>query len=358
MENKKIAFSVIDPDMRDVPVLSEDSRTDDKKPVKYGEDDKFPQFIKEMRGQSATMGTIVAGFVDYICGDGIDVSPDFSFFAKKINRRGETLEDLINQIAIDYTLYNGFAIQVVYAKHSKRKIAELYGLDFAKLRSNQSGSRFWYLSYDGESVSRAKQYQAFDRDMSGQMEPSQIFYFKNGARTTYPHPMYEGGLKDIMIEAACTDYSLNSVSHGFMARYLLTFPESYNLPDEQKKAIENGIREKFCGVSAPVNFMLNWAQGEKGITVDRIEGDDVVERFESTRKDSRENIYTAFRATPNLFGLPTATTGFNAQEYSQAFKLFQKTVIGPMQNRICQAFDKIFDTTDFVKIKPFTINFE
>ncbi len=358
MENKKIAFSVIDPEMREIPVLSEDSRTDDKKPVKYGEDDKFPQFIKELRAKSATMGTIVSGFVDYICGDGIEVSPEFSVFAQRINRRGETLEDLINQIALDYTLYNGFAIQVIYAKNDKRKIAELYGLDFAKLRSNNSGSRFWYISYEGESVSRAKQYEAFDRDRSGEMEPSQIFYFKNGARTTYPHPMYEGGLKDIMIEVASAEYSLNSVSRGFMARYLLTFPESYNLSDQQKKAIENGIREKFCGVSSPVNFMLNWAQGENGVKVERIEGDDVVERFESTRKYSRENIYTAFRATPNLFGLPTETTGFNAQEYSQAFRLFQKTVISPMQNRICQAFDKIFDTTDFVKIKPFTINFE
>ncbi len=358
MENKKIAFSVIDPDRPAVPVLSENFRTDDSKPVKYGEDDNFPQFIAELNEQSVTMGTIVSGFVDYICGDGIEVSPDFSFFAKKINRRGETLEDLIKQLALDYTLYNGFAIQVVYAKNSERKIAELYGLDFGKLRSNQSGTRLWYIPYYGASVSRAKQYQAFDMDMAGQMEPSQIFYFKNGARTTYPRPMYSGGIRDIMVEVAAAEYSLNSVSRGFMARYLLTFHDSYNLPDEQKKAIENGIREKFCGVSSPVNFMLNWAQGEKGLTVDRIEGDDVVERFESTRKYSRENIYTAFRATPNLFGLPTATTGFNAQEYSQAFRLFQKTVIGPMQNRICQAFDKIFDTTDFVKITPFTINFE
>lgn len=358
MDNKKIAFSVIDPDSPVVPVLSENYRADDSKPVKYGEDDNFPQFISELNESSVTMGTIVSGFVDYICGDGIDVSPDFSSWEKKINRRDETLEDLIRQIAIDYTLYNGFAIQVVYAKHSERRIAELYGLDFGKLRSNQSGTRLWYIPYYGASVSRAKQYQAFDRDMAGKMDPSQIFYFKNGARTTYPRPMYNGGIRDIMIEVAASQYSLNSVSRGFMARYLLTFHDSYNLPDEQKKAIEDGIREKFCGVSAPVNFMLNWAQGEKGLTVDRIEGDDVVERFESTRKDSRENIYTAFRATPNLFGLPTATTGFNAQEYSQAFRLFQKTVIGPMQQRICGAFDKIFDTKDVVKIKPFAINFE
>jgi hypothetical protein len=71
-----------------------------------------------------------------------------------------------------------------------------------------------------------------------------------------------------------------------------------------------------------------------------------------------EKLFTAFRATPVLFGIVTKSNGFSTTEYSDSFKLFNKTVVSPIQDAIIDCFDKIFGVTDSVVIAPFTITFD
>ena len=91
--------------------------------------------------------------------------------------------------------------------------------------------------------------------------------------------------------------------------------------------------------------------------IQKIETDDTPERFIAVKDNARENIFISLRATPNLFGLMTTTTGFNEQEFSSAFKLFQKTVIQPIQDIIEESISKIFAVDKSIKITPFNINF-
>ena len=50
-------------------------------------------------------------------------------------------------------------------------------------------------------------------------------------------------------------------------------------------------------------------------------------------------------------------TGFNSQEYSSAFKLYQKTVIQAVQDGIKANIDKVFGVKDGISIAPFFIDF-
>lgn len=63
------------------------------------------------------------------------------------------------------------------------------------------------------------------------------------------------------------------------------------------------------------------------------------------------------RATPNLFGLPTATTGFNSQEYSDSLKLYEKTVVSSIRDIIKEAINRILGTKEALIITPFNISF-
>ena len=56
-------------------------------------------------------------------------------------------------------------------------------------------------------------------------------------------------------------------------------------------------------------------------------------------------------------GVTDATHAFSTQQYSDSFKLFQKTVISPIQDVIVEAINKIIGE-DAVSIVPFAINFE
>ena len=68
-----------------------------------------------------------------------------------------------------------------------------------------------------------------------------------------------------------------------------------------------------------------------------------------------KQIYTAFRAVPSLFGLPTAS-GFSTEEYEEAFKLYNRTTVRPIQRMIADAYDKIYGQKGVLNITPFTLD--
>ena len=65
----------------------------------------------------------------------------------------------------------------------------------------------------------------------------------------------------------------------------------------------------------------------------------------------------AFRVTPNLLGLPTETSGFNMQEYKEAYALFYTTVIRPIQKLIVDKVNYLFGN-ELANIIPFKVDFE
>ena len=70
---------------------------------------------------------------------------------------------------------------------------------------------------------------------------------------------------------------------------------------------------------------------------------------------AKSQIFTAFRAIPQLFGDMSAATGFNSQEFTESFKVFNRTVVRPVQQTICDSIDKIFGIGNSVNITPFSI---
>ena len=89
-----------------------------------------------------------------------------------------------------------------------------------------------------------------------------------------------------------------------------------------------------------------------------LSSDDFADRYDSLEKRNKQQIYCAFRATPVLFGLTAEANGFATNEYRDSYKLFNKTVVNPIQADIIDAFDKIFGMKNSVTITPFTITFD
>ena len=129
-----------------------------------------------------------------------------------------------------------------------------------------------------------------------------------------------------------------------------------NPNEDQKKEIEQDIIEKFSGFQNAGRFLVSYNDSaENATTIERLNGDDFDEKYSALSERSKEQIFTAFRATPNLFGFPNQTTGFNEQEYASSFKLYNRTVVRPIQNAIADAFDKILGQTGSITIEPFSI---
>jgi hypothetical protein len=126
--------------------------------------------------------------------------------------------------------------------------------------------------------------------------------------------------------------------------------------DEEKKEIEKNISDKFCGASNAGTFLLNFANGkENSAEVVKLDTEDFGEKYNAAATRAREQIFCAFRAVPALFGLMTESKGFSQEEFEQAFKLYNRTVVRSIQTLICDEIDKVMGVKGSLVINPFSI---
>lgn len=353
MENMQLNMSVLSAEPKYQFEYTEPTYSNDQI-VSYGSDNAAPKLFNDCFRQSATLGSIINGNIAYILGDDISVTGEF---AEKVNKKGMSMRQFIAHIALDYEVYGGFAFQVIYSKLLVP--VELYPLDFAKCRTNESGNKIFYSKKGWSKYStKSDVYSRFGFETVSLENPTQIFYFKGDyTKNVYPLPPFYSALNDILTEIECSKYSLSTVSSGFSARYLLQFPSEVNLTDEQKRGVETSIKNKFCGSTPETSFMLYWKESTEGISISKIEVDDAPEKYIAIKDNARANIFTSMRATPLLFGLPNASNGFSTNEYKDCYKLYQKSVIAPIQDIIKECIEKVIGA-DTITIKPYMINWE
>lgn len=354
-EGKTLQFSIVEPDTVKIPVYEENTNT--KTYVYWGADNAFPQFVNMLYAESATVRAIVDGSAFYICGNGISVGAGAAKFTEKVNRDGQTFNDICEQLATDLMKLNGFAIQVIYDKLGA--IAELYALDFTRIRVSSDGKKVYYAKKWGQYTGKFKVYDAFDRNNIDPENRTQIYYYKGSARTVYPRPIWEGSFKDVLAEINASKYVLNSMANGLAAKSIITLPNVDGLlTDDDKAAVEKAIKTKFTGPDADSSFFLFWKdQNNAELKVDTIKQEDESNKFINLKKAARENIFTAFRCSPNIFGLANDNSGvFSKDSYKDAFELYNKTQVIPRQKKIERVFNQILGSTDTIKFLPFDID--
>lgn len=325
--------------------------------VQWGADNAAPLLYRNCYRNSATLKSIIDGSVNYVLGDNIIVNA--GAWQKEVNRRGMTMRQFVAHLAMSFLTFGGYAFQVVYNRLFIP--VELFPLDLTKIRTNESGSKVWFNKKGWAKYStKAEEFDAWNPEKIDPEKLTQIFVFKGDfTSNVYPLPPYYGAIADVLTEIECGRYSLNSVTNGFSGKYIINFPEANNLTDEQKRGIEDAIKKKYSGSEAEANFLMYWSEdGDKKIEISKIEGDDTPDRYIAIKDNARQNIFISMRATPNLFGLPTATTGFNSQEYTAAMKLFERTVIDPIRDGIKESISKVVGVENAIQFVPFTISFD
>ena len=357
-DNENIRLSVLDVEKK-YTIDPEELTYGTNKMVTWGVDNRLPVLYRNCYNQSASLKAIIDGSINYVLGDEVIVEPQAASWAETVNRNGMTMRQLIAKLAFNYFVFGGFAIQVVYNKLGS--VVELFPLDFGRCRTNENNSKIYYAKSWTKYQTKSEEFDAFDPKKLDMSKPTQIYYFKGDfTSSVYPLPPYAGAIYDVLTEVECSKYSLNTVARGFSAKYVFNFPETTNLTDEQKQGIEASIKNKFCGSDNETNFMLYWrnAPDDDGLKIEKIESDETSERYIAIKDNARTNIFVGMKATPVLFGLPNASNGFSTQEYSDSFKLYQKTVIDPVRDIIKEAFSKITGIQDGITITPFTLQFD
>lgn len=358
-----VAFAAIDPYI-EVNILSPiEKRNAGRDFIEWGEGNRYPDYLLELYNNVSTLRSIVNGCIDFIAGDNATIAPLRGMMA--MNYRGDNIFQQIRDIAKDYCIYGGFALQVIRGRDGQP--AEIYHLDMRHLRSNKENDVFYYAEdwHKGgrRDVVVYPKFIHLDNwellsDEEKDRHASSVLFVKNVNTQVYPAPLYAAAIKACEIERCVDDFHLNAINNGFMPSYILNF--NNGIPnDEQKAEISRNIDEKFSGHSNAGRILLSWnSSKENALTTEKVDIEDFGEKYQSLAKHSRQQIFTAFRANPNLFGIPTESLGFSQEEYDSAFRLFNRTQVRPVQKMITDAYEKIYGINGVLTITPFSLEEE
>ena len=332
--------------------------------VEWGTRNAYPDYLLDLYNNVPTLRSIINGTTDYVAGDDVTIMPlQKEFTNQEMNRRGDTIREQVTDIAKDFEIYGGFALQVI--RNLAGEVAEVYYIDMRYLRTNKEGDVFYYSEKWGKS-SRTDMvvYPAFLpkieweklSDEERNRHASSILFVKNVHTQVYPAPLYAASVKACEIERLIDEFHLSDINNHFVSSAIINFNNG-DPGQEIKSEIERGFNEKFCGASNGGRVAFSWNPNKESATdIVEFKMEDFGERYKALSQHSRTQIFTSFRAIPLLFGLTSeANTGFSTEEFEQSFKLYNRTQIQPVQRMICDAYDKIYGQRGVLTIRPFSL---
>lgn len=362
----RISFAAIDPYIDTHIILPQEKFVSAKDLMEWGTRNSYPDYLLDLYNNVPTLRAIINGNIDFIAGDDVSILPLTQHLPNGImNNKGDHIREQIKDISKDYEIYGGFALQII--RNLIGEVAEVYYIDMRFLRTNKEGNVFYYCEDWSKSVRKdVVVYPAFMPNLNWEAlddearnrNASSILYAKNVHTQVYPAPLYAASIKACEIERLIDDFHLSDINNHFVSSAIINF--NNGIPDDEvKEQIEREFTEKFCGASNGGRTAFSWNPNKESATdIVEFEVKDFGERYKTLSDHSRQQIFTAFRANPNLFGIPTEGNGFANEQYAESFKLYNRTQIKPVQRMIADAYDKIYGQPKVLTIVPFSMDGE
>lgn len=312
----------------------------------WGQDNKFPQDLFNLYLNCPISSGIINGTIDFVSGNEVVSNLDI------VNRDGETVNDIIRKIATDYMIFGGFALQIINLPNKK----ELYVLDMQRVRVNENEDKIYYCKSWNKYGSKIVTYDAYDGRLN---QPNSVLLYKGHlTRDCYPIPTYIGALDSIRTSCEIGKFHLNNILNNLSSSAIVNFNNGVPSTEIQHD-IERRLNEKFTGADNAGRTLVTFNDSkESAVTIERLGEDRLDEKFNTLNKSITQEIFIAFRATPELFGFSSEGNGFSKSEFLEAFDLYNKTVVKPIQNDIVRVFERIYGVKDVIKFVPFQISEE
>ena len=309
---------------------------------------RYPEYLLNLYRRSAKHHAIINSKKDYVVGQGWSVDAEgldtmglarLQQFINEPNQY-ESLNDILEKVALDYELYNGFALEIVYNQLND-KIAAIYHADFARYRSNEDGTKFYYSEDWKKHNPVVEEIDAFNwKEPSGK----QLLYVKGYSPDCkyYPLPTYLGSTGYIELDVEISNFHLNAVKNNFVGGTIVSFYNGEPTLEEQEE-IERQIKDKFTGTDNANSIVLNFADSrDRGVEIQQLNGNDFDKRFDILNKTVQREIYAGHSVTdPALFGIKEDGIFTSRNQLVDSFELFQNTYVNNRQQFIERVFNEL-----------------
>jgi hypothetical protein len=353
-----------------VPVFSE---VRNKDYISYGENNNYPNFLVTLFNRSAKHNAILTAKQLYIAGQGLAFNTDGLPTDKIVSTQAliqnpnpyENLHSISSKMALDIELFGGCYLHIIKTK-DKKNIAEVYHLDYCKLRTNKDNSKIYYsehwLNDDGTDNSSIKPDQITEYPAYGSKDYDKakdgVLYYKQYRPNieTYTLPEYVGAVPAIITDAEIANFHRASIQNNFMGGTMITFANG--VPSEEEMAtIEKQLKKKFVGTDRANSLVIDFVDDPaRAPQIQQLTGNDFDKRYEALNQTIQEEIFVGHKVTsPQLFGVRTEGQLGGRNELATSFQLFQNTYITPKQNQIEEILNELVGLTKrltFIPIEP------
>lgn len=317
-------------------------RKDEAGVVFLGAKNLFYEDLVKYREESPTNGAIISGIAGFIAGRGVKIKRSDNEASDKamVNKLFPFKE--VKKVAKDYATFGEGAFLVVKNKDGDNvRINKCLHIERDILAPfiNDKGEIIEYWADPNKKWTDKKEcdvYKVFDPSNSKETNKTEIIVIKDyqAGRNYISLPEYVQGLNYAILESKIAVYSVNHISRGFSAGWVVNFNNGVPKDEETKTEIETAVKSKFTGEENAGNVIISFNNSkEVATTVETIEQNTSHEQWQFWTGEARTQIMVAHRVTsPQLFGIKDGSgLGNNAEELETAFELYMKTVVEPIQ---------------------------
>jgi hypothetical protein len=332
--------------------------------VFYGTDNLLPQYFIDLFDNCAIHKAVITSKVNQIMGDGI-VSLNNPMATVNMVNESENVADVMRKAALDFMLFGGFALNVIWAK-DRKSIAEIYHLDFSRIRSGKINPETdkidcYYYSPDWRNVRKfpPTEYKAFNQN---EKEASQVYYVKTyvPSMSYYPVPDWSAGQRAIEIDIESKNFHMNNLRNGMSPSLWINYVNGIPGENEQREIVR-ALESQYGGTDnagqAIISFNESKDQSPEIIQINKNSSDGY---YQTLNDDITRSILSAHRvSSAELFGIATAGKLGGANEITEHSEYFRKMVIMPFQDQMLPVFNKLvslkFERPTTFEIKPLSL---
>jgi hypothetical protein len=331
--------------------------------VNYGNDNLYPEYLKDMYNSSPTHNAIVKTKAQMVVGDG------WSFDDTMLNEKEKIdilqilnqIDDDFYELSLDFQIFGAMALEVIWSLDHSR-VVEVNRIDVSKLRSGkfEDGKICeWFYKRDwSDRREEVVEIHPFDR---GDLEHHRQILYIPGQKVSneyYGEPSYLGAIDWIALESGTGVYYKSLLDNSFNPSLLVKF---YRRPgsQEEKDSIVSGLKSTFGGIKKAGKAMIMFSDGkELAPDVTPVDVQNVDKQFTVISDQITQKILTGERATtPELFGL-TVPSALGNGDFETKVKCFTKFVIRPDQIVFEKMVNSILITNGYrvnFKLNPLSI---
>ena len=323
---------------------SDAEKLDRKGWVNYGDQNDFPQYLRDLAHESPVHGSLVVAIGDMIAGKGIK-SEQYQAELDALD-----VNTLTYACAHDMKLFGGFFIEVIWS-NDRTVISKLNAIPFEECRiavnQDDDSEIGIFHSYDWSNIRKKKNTPEFIPKynyLTRTEEPRQIYWcFTYTGSDVYPRPDYWSAINYIELDKQISIFHINQISNGLFPSTIINFYNGQATP-EQKQQMMMDWENKMSGARNAGKVVMFFNERDQPKTeITPFPVNDADKQYQLMDTTATQKIITAHRVTtPLLFGIREASGfGSNKDEMAIGLEIFNKQVIEPYQEKINTSIEEL-----------------